>query len=165
MSRHPIFSLNLLLVAALLAAPASLLFSNSARADEEKKQKSELHKKMEVIDEGMKKLKRTLKKPDQNEASLKIVSNIIELAQACKELTPSQASKLPEADRKKFIDEYQASMTKLIETMGDMKKAVEAGDNKKAMQLHKSLKDQEEDGHDKFMESDQKDAAKDKSDK
>ena len=51
-------------------------------------------------------------------------------------------------------------MTKLISTMGDMKKAVEAGDHKKALALHKSLKNQEDDGHDKFMESDDKPTAK-----
>ena len=95
MFRHRIFGLNLVLVAALLAAPMSLLSPTPARAEEEKKQKSELHKKMEVIDEGMKKLKRTLKKADQNEASLKIVANIVELAKSCKEMTPSQAAKLP----------------------------------------------------------------------
>ena len=165
MSRQCIFGLNWLLMAALLAAPLALLSSVPAKAEEEKKQKTELHKKMETIDEGMKKLKRTLRKADQNETSLKVVGNIIELATACRDMTPSQAAKLPEADRKKFIDDYQKSMTQLIDTMGEMKKAIEAGDNKKAIELHKSLKDQEEDAHDKFMASDEKDAAKDKADK
>jgi len=160
MSRYRIFGVNLVLIASLLAAPA--FFAGTARADEEKKQKSELHKKMEKIDEGMKKLKRTLKKPDQNEASLKVISTIIALAGECKEMIPSQAAKLPEGDRKKFVDDYQKSMIQLIATMDDMKKAVEAGDNKKAIELHKALKDQEEDGHDKFMESDEKEASKDK---
>jgi soluble cytochrome b562 len=155
----------LLLIAALLAAPLSLLFSTSARAEEEKKQKSELHKKMEVIDEGMKKLKRTLKKADQNEASLKIIGNITDMAKECKEMTPSMAAKMPEADRKKFIDDYQKSMAQLIGMMGDMKKAVEAGDNKKAIEIHKTMKDFEEDSHDKFMDSDAKAASKDKAEK
>ncbi|HZK83041.1 MAG TPA: cytochrome b562 [Humisphaera sp.] len=165
MSRQRIFGLNLLLIAALLAAPLTLLISVPAKADEEKKQKTELHKKMETIDDGMKKLKRTLRKADQNATSLKIVGNIIEMATACRDMTPSKAAKLPEADRKKFIADYQKSMTQLIETMGEMKKAVEGGDNKKAVELHKALKDQEEDAHDKFMESDEKAATKDKSDK
>ena len=72
-------------------------------------------------------------------------------------MMPTKISKLPEADRKKALAGYQAAMTALIDTMGQMKKAIEAGDNKKALELHKSLKDQEDDGHDKFMEDDQKD--------
>lgn len=150
---------SLLLIAALLVASPLSFFTRAARGEEEKKQKTELHKKMEEIDDGMKKLRRTLKKPDQNETSLKVVDKIIGLATDCKDLVPSLAAKQPEASRKDFIAEYQKTLGKLIDTMGEMKKAIEAGDNAKALALHKSLKDQEEDAHDKFMESDEKDSA------
>jgi soluble cytochrome b562 len=150
-----------LLVAALLACPLVLLTASRAQA-EEKVKKSELSKKMEVIDDAMKKLKRTLKKEDQNAVSLKLTGDIIEAATACRDMTPGKISKMPEADRAKALADYKASMTKLIDTMGEMKKAIEAGDNKKALALHKALKDQEDDGHDKFMEDDQKDADKSK---
>jgi soluble cytochrome b562 len=158
--------LSLLLIAAFFAAPLSLL-SPVVRGEEEKKvQKTELHKKMEVIDEGMKKLKNTLRKPAENPASLKTIGEIIDAATACKDMTPSMASKMPEADRKKFVDAYRESMTKLIDTMGQMKTALEAGDNDKAKALHKALKDQEEAGHDKFVDDDSKDAPdKSKADK
>ena len=149
------FSTLLLIAAFLLASPASF-FTRSLRAEEEKKQKSELHKKMEEMDEGMKKLKRTLKKADQNEASIKLTEKIIALATECKDLIPSTAAKQPEEKRKDFIAEYQKEMNELIETMGKMKKAIEAGDNAGALALHKSLKQQEEDGHDKFMDDDDK---------
>ncbi len=162
MPRNQTLGLNLLLLAALLAAPLSTFFQGVVRAEEEKKQKTELNRKMETIDEGMKKLKRTLKKPDQNEASLKLIEQILATANQCKVLDPAKAAKLPEADRKKFVDEYHGAMAHLIETMEQMKKAVADGDNKKALELHKSLKGQEEDGHDKFMESDDKDSSKDK---
>ena len=165
MYRHRNHGLNILLIAALLAAPLSLIYSSSAKAEEEKVKKSELHKKMEIIDEGMKKLKRTIRKADENPTSIKVCGEIVEAATACRDMAPSKAAKLPEADRKKFIDDYQASMTKLIDTMGEMKKALEAGDNDKAKAIHKTLKDQEEDGHDKFMEDDQKDKEKDAGDK
>ncbi len=80
--------------------------------------KTELHKKMEVIDDGMKKLKalhrkRRLKIPRRS----RLCGEIIDAATACRDMTPSKAAKLPEADRKKFIDDYKASMTKLIDTM------------------------------------------------
>ena len=58
MSRQHIFGLNLLLIAALLAAPLRFADFRSSQSREEKKQKTELHKKMETIDDGMKKLKR-----------------------------------------------------------------------------------------------------------
>jgi soluble cytochrome b562 len=162
MSRHPITSLKLLLISALIAAPMSVVFCTTTRAEEEKKQKTELHRKMESIDEGMKKLSRSLRKADQNEASLKVIDTIIGLARECKEMTPSHAAKLKDAERAKFIEDYRKSMTQLIDGMEQMKKAVVAGDNDKAKEIRKSLKDMEEDGHDKFMESDDRDAAKSK---
>ena len=154
MSRFFASGLKLLLALALLSAPVALL-SRGARG-EEKKAKTELDKKMEVMDEGMKKLKRTLRKADQNPQSLKVIAEVTDAASAARDLTPAKAASLPEADRKKFIDDYRKGMTHLIETMDQMKKAVTDGDNKKAMELHKLLKQQEEDGHDAFMESDDK---------
>ncbi len=144
-----------------------LAFCSTLRAEEQKVQKSELHKKMEVMDEGMKKLSRTLKKADQNEVSLKVIDQIIGLAKECREMTPSHAAKLKDAEKAKFIEEYKKSMTQLIDTMEEMKKAVVAGDNDKAKELRSKLKDMKEDGHDKFMESDARDAekGKEKSDK
>jgi soluble cytochrome b562 len=140
----------------------SLVFSTTARAEEEKKQKTELHRKMEVMDAGMKKLSRTLKKADQNEVSLKVIDQIIGLAKDCKEMTPSHAAKLKDAERTKFIEDYRKSMTQVIDTMELMKKAVVAGDNDKAREIRNSLKDMKEEGHDKFMESDDRDAEKGK---
>ncbi|HZL35089.1 MAG TPA: cytochrome b562 [Tepidisphaeraceae bacterium] len=150
---HRFRVVSLLLIAAFLAAP--LCFTGGVRA-EEKKKKTELNKKMEVMDEGMKKLKRTLRRPADDAQSLKVIAQVIEAATAARDMVPAKAASMPQADRKKFIDEYQKGMTQLIATMGQMKDAVTAGDNKKAMALHKSLKTQEEDGHDKFMESDDK---------
>ena len=163
MKRRTIFGTNLILAAALAASPLVMLHVGApmARA-EEKKKKTELSHKMEVMDEGMKKLKRTLKKPDQNEESAKLIDTIIEAAKAARELSPEKTGTLSDADKAKFVEAYQASMDKLIGTMGQMKKAVEAGDNKKAMELHKSLKTQEEDGHDKFMEDDSKESGEKK---
>ena len=161
MSRYSTVSLGALLIAAVLVAPISLVFCNIARAEEEKK-KSELHKKMETIDDAMKKLKRTLRKSDQNEVSLKVITDIIALATECREMTPSHAAKLSGDEQKKFVEAYRAQMSKLIETMGEMKKAVAAGDNDKAKEIRTSLKDMQEDGHDKFMESDDRAAEKGK---
>jgi soluble cytochrome b562 len=149
-----------MLVAALLSTPMCLFFGAVARAEEEKKVKSELHKKMELMDEGMKKLKRTLRKADQNDVSLKTIGQIIELATTCRDMTPSEAAKMDEAKRKTFLEQYRAAMGKVITTMEEMKKAVAAGDLDKAKELRTALKDMEEDGHDKFMASDDRDAAK-----
>jgi len=112
-----------------------------------------------VIDEGMKKLKRTLKKSDQNEASLKILAKVIEASNECKELCPAKAEKMPEAEKAKFIEGYRKAMATVIDTLEQMQKALQAGDNAKAIELQKSLKEQKEDGHDKYMDSDDKEAA------
>ncbi len=160
MRRFETTTVGSLLIAALLAAPFSLIFSAPARAEEEKKVKSELHKKMELIDEGMKKLKRTLRKSDENPDSLKLIGEIIDNAKLCRDMTPTQADKLKDPERKKFLEEYRASMDKLLSTMELMKKAVAAGDNEKAKELRSQLKDMEDEGHDKFMVSEERDKAK-----
>jgi soluble cytochrome b562 len=157
---------SFVIIVALLATSLGFIFAHSAHAEDEKVKKTELHKKMEVIDDGMKKLRLTLRKTDQNPASIKTCDEIIEAAVACRDMVPSKAAKLSEAEQKKVVEEYKASMTKLIDTMGEMKKALVAGDNETAKKLHKSLKDQEETGHDKFIEDDKdKDMKKDKDSK
>ena len=62
---------------------------------EEKKAKTELHKQMEQIDKGMKKLRRTLRKKESNAESLEWITKIEEAAIACKQMTPSRATTMP----------------------------------------------------------------------
>lgn len=128
---------------------------------EEKKAKTELHRQMEQIDNGMKKLRRTLRKKESNPESLEWITKIEEAAVACKQMTPSRATTMPSDQQAKFVVSYRKQMVDLIGTMVKMELALLEDDNAKAQEAFKLLKDMEDDGHDKFMQEDEKDAAKD----
>lgn len=123
-------------------------------AAEEKKPKTDLAKQMEVIDDGMKKLRRSLRKPDQNEASLDTIAKIEAAAVACKSMTPSLATTMPSDQQAPFVADFRKRMVALLESMCNMESAVLDGDNAKAQDIYKQMKQEEEDGHDKFMPSD-----------
>ena len=113
---------------------------------------TELAKQMEIIDEGLKKLRRTLRKPDQNKDSLEIINQIQAAAVACKALPPAKAAKLPEAERQKFVMAYRKDMAAMIVQLLNMEIAVLEGNNDKANEIHKGMKKIEDEGHEKYEE-------------
>ena len=113
---------------------------------------TELAKQMEVIDEGLKKLRRTLRKPDSNKESLETITQIQAAAVASKGMTPAKAAKLPEAERQKFVAAYRKDMAAMIVQLLNMEIAVLEGNNDKANEIHKSMKQIEDEGHKKYEE-------------
>jgi soluble cytochrome b562 len=106
---------------------------------------------MEVIEEGMKKLRRSLKKADENPASLEAIAKMQTAAVASKALTPAMAATLPEADRAKFAQAYRKDMAAMIADVCQMEIALLDGDNAKAQELHKKLGEHEDAGHKKYI--------------
>src|SRR5206468_10986382 len=89
-----------LFTAAALARRGAMLHTRPATAHgEEKVKKSELNNHMEDIDEMMKKLRRTIRKPESNEESLKLLTEIEQKMVVSKALIPTRAEKVPEAER------------------------------------------------------------------
>ena len=113
---------------------------------------TELAKQMEVIDEAVKKLRRTLRKAESNKDSLELIDKVEKAATKSKDLVPALAAKKPEADRAKFVENYKKDMDAFIKSVGEMKAAVEAGQNDKAQEVYKNLKTQEDKGHEKYTE-------------
>jgi len=113
---------------------------------------TELAKQMEVIDEAMKKLRRTLRNAEGNKQSLEHIDKIEKAAAKSKELIPALATKKPEAERPKFVENYKKDMDTFIKSVGEMKAAVQAGQNDKAQEVYKTLKTQEDKGHEKYTE-------------
>ena len=146
--RTPAAVLTALLVAlSLLAAPAPV------SADEKE---TELSKKMEEVETGLKKLRRTLRKTEENAESLKTIAQVKGLMEECKKLTPAMASSLPEAERAKFVESYKKDMDAVIADMGKMEKAVKDGKNDEAQNILKKLSEKEEAGHEKYIKDDAK---------
>jgi len=113
---------------------------------------TELAKQMETIDEGMKKLRRSLRKPENNKESLEWIEKIEKAAAKSKDLIPARAAKVPEGERAKYVENYKKDMDTFIKSVGDMKSAVKDGKNDLAQDIYKTLKTQEDKGHEKYTE-------------
>ena len=155
------FKPNVFALPVLAAALAAGLFAlpSAAVAQEKDDEKStvkdldtELAKQMEIMDESMKKLRRTLRKPDSNPDSLVLIEKLEKACVASKDLVPAMAAKIPEAERAKWVEAYKKDMEVTIKTVGEMKAAVKANNNDKANELYKTLKQQEDKGHEKYTE-------------
>lgn len=113
---------------------------------------TELAKQMEVMDEAMKKLRRTLRKPDSNKESLEWIDKLEKASTKSKELIPAKLAKMPEAERAKVVEAYKKDMDAFLKGVAEMKAAVKAGSNDKAQTVYKTLKKHEDEGHEKYTE-------------
>jgi hypothetical protein len=111
-------------------------------------------KAMVQIDDGMKKLRRSLRNKDNNAQSLETIAKIELAALECKSMTPSRATTVPSDQQPAYVADFRKRMAALLINMCNMETAVLNGDNAKAQEIYKQLKQQEEDGHDAFMPSD-----------
>ena len=122
------------------------------KAKEVKDLDTELAKQMETIDDSVKKLRRTLRKAESNKESLELIEKVEKAAVKCKDLTPAMAAKIPEAERAKWVESYKKDMDAFIKAVGQMKAAVKDNKNDQAQEIYKTLKSQEEKGHEKYTE-------------
>lgn len=144
-----------LIGAALLSAVPFGLNAAAPAADAAKRTPvtdTELAKQMEIIDEGMKKLRRSLRQPEQNAESLEMIAKMQAATVASKGMVPVMAKSVPEAERAKFIAAYRKDMAAMLAEIAQLEIALLDGDNKKAQELHKSLSDREDSGHEKFTQ-------------
>ena len=144
-------------LSALVGAPSGMNFARAAAQDEDKSKAvvdldTELAKQMEVIESGVKKLRRSLRKAESNKESLETIEKVHAAAVKSKDMTPAMAAKVPEAERAKFVENYKKDMEAFIKTMDEMKAAVKDSKNDKAMELYQSIKKQEEKGHEKYTQ-------------
>ena len=147
----------LALAAAVCAGAVS--FSRPAVAQEKADSSSqvkdldtELAKQMEVMDEAMKRLRRTLRKADSNAESLEWIDKLEKASVKSKELIPAKLAKMPEAEKTKVMEAYKKDMDVFLKAVGEMKAAVKAGSNDKAQEIYKTLKTYEDKGHEKYTE-------------
>jgi hypothetical protein len=146
------------MLSALVGAPSGMKLARAAAAQDEKTEKkvadldTELSKQMEVIDSGMKKLRRSLRKPESNKESLETIEKVHAAAVKSKDMTPAMAAKIPEAKRAEWVAAYKKEMEATIKTIEEMRDAVKDNKNDKAQELHKTIKTQEDKGHEKYTE-------------
>ncbi len=135
----------IVLAALFAAAPAGVRVASAA-------EDTELAKQMEVMQENLKKLRKTVKNAADDAASLEALNNAQAAAVASKALVPAKAAQVPEADRAKFVAGYRKEMIALMEHLGKIEVALLDNDNAKAEELYKGLKGIEDAGHEKYSE-------------
>ena len=107
---------------------------------------------MEVIQDQLKFLRRNLKKPEENPASLAAIQEMQRAAVACKAMDFPMAEAAEGEAREKLLTGYKLEMIEMIESMLQMERALLAGDNDAARELYKTIKAFEESGHEKYTD-------------
>jgi soluble cytochrome b562 len=119
----------------------------TARADEPK---TELSEKMKVMGKSLKQLKSQLADPAKQQSTVELLETAKQAATDAKKFTPLKAKEVPEANRPKFISDYQAEMDKLIDQLGKTEDAVKAGKYDDASKLFGELGPIKREGHKEF---------------
>ncbi len=133
----------------LTALTLAITFTgHTARAEEKD---SDLAKQMKVIGKSMKQLKGQIADPAQQQSSITLVEAAIQAANNAKKLTPAHAADIAEADRPKFITEFQAQMDVLFKDLTDIDTDLHAAKYDDAQKTFADLGNVKKDGHKKFI--------------
>ena len=142
--------LVLSLTALFIALPTTPL--EAARQPELADDDSPLLKEMDILQDQLKSLRRNLKKPEENESSLKAIQEMERSAVACKGMSFPMAEALEGEAKAALIKGYKLEMIAMIETILEMERALLEDDNDKARELYKTIKGFEDSGHEKFTD-------------
>lgn len=145
------FTKTLLNIASLIAFAAVLNFGPAISAARAEGPQTELGQKMKIIGKSMKQLKSQIGDASKQQSTLDLLETAKKSADEAKKLTPSKATDVPEADRAKFITDYQDEMDKLIGELTKIEDAVRAGKYDDATKLYSQLGSLKREGHQKFQ--------------
>ncbi len=119
---------------------------------EEHESETELAQQMEIVEDGLRTLRRSVRNPEKTADSLTAVIACERAIMACKGEVPSMAAKLPEAERKVFVTAFRLEMVNLLEKFLALEKALLEGRNDDLRDLYKALKALEDPAHERFTE-------------
>jgi soluble cytochrome b562 len=131
-----------------LAIAAVLALTFNVRAG------TELGNDMKAMGKNLKQIKGQLADATKQQSTVDLLESAKKNADAAKKLTPSKAKDVPEADRAKFVTDYQAAIDKLIGQLGKIEDAVKAGKYDDAQKLYGELGMIKREGHEKFAPKD-----------
>ena len=142
------------LLGLLLASTTfSLLAEEPAKAPVKE---TELEQKMDVIGGAFRKLRRQISDPAKAEDSLKLVMQIKEAAAASVKLTPEKAADVPEAERAKYVADYQAKMKDFLGEVEKLQVAVTSGKLDEATKILGQMNALQKSGHKEFRKPDKR---------
>ena len=147
--------LVLILTCLLLAATTFLAPSTLASAqDEQDPAETELAKEMLEVKDAMRRLRRSIRKPDQRADSLASVRICQAALLKAKAMAPAMAESLPEADRAAFVRDYQIDMVRALEAFLALELALLEERDDEARELYKKAAGTEDPAHERFTEGD-----------
>ncbi|MFT7668305.1 MAG: hypothetical protein ACI8X5_000996 [Planctomycetota bacterium] len=105
---------------------------------------------MEEMSDHLRALRKSLKDPQQNPASLLTIVGMQEAVGRAKQQAPPIASNLPEDKRPAFLQEYRLEMIKVAQKLLDLEALVLQSKMEEALVTYKELRGMEEPGHERF---------------
>jgi soluble cytochrome b562 len=141
-----LFPAKITTLLATLALGATLA-GHTARADEKS---TPLDDKMKIIAKSGKQLKGQITDPTQQQSSIALTQTAENAAKDAKNLVPAKAATVPEADRAKFITDYQAQIDVLIKDFDTISTDLTAGKYDDAQKAFNDLGNIKRDGHKQF---------------
>lgn len=143
---------RLLLISALFTA--GVMAAEEAPAGAKAPETTALEDRMGEMSTAFRKLRRQAMDPAANAASLELVATMRTTAEAALELSPARMADLPEAERPKFLADYQSGIKRLLELLAQVETALKAGDNGAAEKLVKRLAMLQKASHREFKRPD-----------
>ena len=111
-----------------------------------------LAKQMEVVEQGLRKLRRSVRDPERNAESIELLAGMQRAALESKSQRPVMTERVPEAERDAFLADYRKGMIALLEGLLAIEKSLLDGDNRAAREHTKRVAEMEDSGHDKFVD-------------
>lgn len=135
--------------ALLCLAPLAILpllpIAQEPDADE-----SEIDRQMEVVEDAIGKLRRSLRDEAKNEESLTAVATIEAAVLKSKLLTPKMAAAVPEAEREAFVRAYRKELCAMLRDLLELEDALLDRDYERAAPIFKQVRQLEEPAHERF---------------
>jgi hypothetical protein len=142
------------LVSTLIALP--VIRAQDGEMKKGKEPTTELTDKMEKLSGAYRKLPKLVADPAQKDEALKQVAIIKDSVAAALKLQPDKTKTLPEADRAKFVADYQAKMKEFSASVDKLEAAINAGDSAGATKLLDEMKSERNDDHKQFQKKKEK---------
>jgi soluble cytochrome b562 len=124
------------------------LAGNITRADEKT---TPLGDQMKIISKSVKQLKNQIADAAQQQSSITLVETAKQAATEARKLVPAKAASIPDADRPKFVADFQTQIDVLIKTFATIDDALHAAKYDDAQKAFNDLAQVKKDGHKQFI--------------
>jgi soluble cytochrome b562 len=131
-------------------APAAPTAAATVAPKQDEEKKTELELRMERIGKALRKLRKQVADPAQNDSSLQLIATMQDAAKEALQFNPAKADDLPADQRPKFDEDFRAGINQLIDKLSALKDAVAAGKNDDAAKLVAGIVDFEKKEHKEF---------------